>query len=749
MAQFVTLEGRQFKLNGNDFYPLVCDYSFEIIYNGSNGSIPTLSSLYLSPARSSGAGSNTLGFLPNNNFDFDNATDALNHIDADFQRIKNMGFNAIRTHGITAIMPDNGSNSLYFETIPNYHLTPIQYPSVKIKSIGSGPFNYASQLNLQKLWDFYAIIFTKAQAHDLKILLDVASGPVGSHTYTQNHIVYKNYLSALADHFKSYSSLMAYVIIEEPDFEKNLNIGNSKEDICNYTTLWYDAIKGTQANPNDPNHLITASCVGIGTVFEWDPGVMKLDFFSPHIYPGSEKFEGYTTTEPYQRVLGYIYWLKNNCPMPWITGETGFSACDDSYFSNTLPTWNPFILWAPDDNGTLTDQYWFAVNILNAVRDAGGSGFSWWNYQENWWPVINEEGYGLIDHSGNDKPVVAAFNNYLSNTGQTVSSGSSFVQPLNYFNPYNTGSGTSFNYNTSNENMLSGDAYDANTGQGIKDAFVFAWNWIKTISGPDNLPCTIDDIFYYSGMHTFTDLNGHFELTPYNYSYPYSGKHRIVAMRISATGAERAFDGPWCDNFFTTSTVILDRHTIEYDAIIQNLIINAGFKNFRGKNTLESSNLTILPGATSKITASQQIILNSEFNASYNSEVHIFISESQECPTFSSFAKMAQVKNILTNESSENEIKNIEILFNNISERFELNVTPNPTEGKFLLKLVDLGSVQQQFEVKIFDMYGKKIYESIESNRSIFLDISMHPIGVYTLQVILNGNSLIKKILLN
>lgn len=751
MAQYVTLEGRQFKLGGNDFYPLVCNYSFEIIFNGpDNSSFPSLSQLYLSPSRNYGIGYPGLAYLPNNHFDFDTDIGALAQIDADFQKISDMGFNAIRTHGITANIYNSPTGNFYYEIIPNYHsVGPSNYyPTVRLVPLGTA-FNYATNPQLAKLWDFYDIIFTKAQAHGLKVLLDVAGGTIGSNSLTTHHTSYNNYLAALADHFKNNTALMAYVVIEEPDVEGNLNTGNTKQEICDYTTQWYDAIKGTAGSPNDINHLITASCIGIGTVFEWDPGVMKLDFFSPHLYPGTENFEGNSTIEPYYRSLGYLQWLQENCPMPWITGETGFSACEDSYYTNTLPTWTPNPLSPPDDYGDLSDQFWFADNILDEVRNAGGSGFSWWNYQENWWPFPGEEGHGLIDHSGNNKPVVNAFTGYLNATTHQPPPPSFFNAPANYYNPYNTGSGTLYNYNSTDDNILVGDVLDANTGLGIKDAFVFAWNWLKTIDGSDGLPCTFDDNHSWSGLYTFTDINGHFKITPYNYLQPgIVNPHRISEIRVSATGAERAFDGPWCNNFFTSSTILLDRHNIEYDALVQNLTINPGSKNFRGENTLTASNVTILSGAVSDITAGKQITINTEFDSKFNSEVHIFTSESQECPSFTSFAKIAITSQTHENVIEANEISSIEVVFKPKTNGLNISVIPNPSDGRFTVELLDIDLKNQQLGVKIFDMYGKKIYECTETKKSFVIDITNHPFGLYTLQITNNEKSLIKKIIL-
>lgn len=752
MAQYVTLEGRQFKLGGNDFYPLVCNYSFEIIFNSPDISpFPSLSQLYLSPSRNYGNGYPGLAYLPNNHFDYDTDIGALAQIDADFQKISDMGFNAIRTHGITANMYNSPTGNFYYEIIPNYHsVGPSNYyPTVRLEPLGT-TFNYATNPQLAKLWDFYDIIFTKAQAHGLKVLLDVAGGTIGSNSLSSHHSSYNNYLAALADHFKNNTALMAYVVIEEPDLEANNNTGNTKKQICTYTTEWYDAIKGNNSSPNDQNHLVTASCVFVGCVFEWDPGVMKLDFFSPHLYPGTESFEGNSTIEPYYRTLGFLQWLRDNCPMPWITGETGFSACDDSYFTNTLPTWAPNPLSPPDDFGDLSDQLWFADNILDEVRNAGGSGFSWWNYQENWWPSPGEEGYGLIDHSGNDKPVVGAFTGYLNSTTHQPPSASFFNAPANYYNPYNTGSVPVFGYNSTNDNTINGDVYDANTMEGIKDAYIFAWNWLATDIGLDGIPHTLDDHYTWSAMHTFTDASGHFQIIPYNFLQPtITDPHRIVKIRVSATGAERAYDGPWDDIPFFTSTILLDRNSIEYDALVQNLTVNPGIKNFRGRNTLTASDVIVLSGANSDFTARNQITINPYFEANSGSEVHIFTSEFQECPTYNFYAKMGNQQISGGTTSLEENERTIEIAFTPKSKFAYMKVKPNPGKGMFFVEFASNETESSKLIVKIYDMMGSKIYESTEFKNNFIIDLSNNPIGVYALQITSRTNSINQKIIIN
>jgi hypothetical protein len=51
-------------------------------------------------------------------------------------------------------------------------------------------------------------------------------------------------------------------------------------------------------------------------------------------------------------------------------------------------------------------------------------------------------------------------------------------------------------------------------GQGIKDAFVYAWNWLENLD-VNNTPVDLsDDDPVYSSLYTFTDIVGHFQIVP-------------------------------------------------------------------------------------------------------------------------------------------------------------------------------------------------------------------------------------------
>ena len=200
---------------------------------------------------------------------------------------------------------------------------------------------------------------------------------------------YTEYLSFLASQLKNYTSLMAYDLINEPGGLYKINTKITKFDVCNMTKQWYNAIKD-----NDSNHLVTMGAGDVGDEGQnWDVSVMKLDFISPHVYPNENDYEtagspnGYSRVEAYERWKAQVYWISNNMTMPWLIGETGFSALDDISHAggctDCCVNTNPACTYAfpPYEFGTEQEQKTFAINSQKYVWDCGGNGYSYWIYQ--------------------------------------------------------------------------------------------------------------------------------------------------------------------------------------------------------------------------------------------------------------------------------------------------------------------------------------------------------------------------------
>ncbi|MBL0342661.1 MAG: hypothetical protein IPP71_18290 [Bacteroidetes bacterium] len=219
---------------------------------------------------------------------------------------------------------------------------------------------------------------------------------------------YLEFLDLLGKRFKDNKWLAFYDILNEPLYKYKYAHADgdinfyTKKQACELVEDFYNALK----NPNaDPNHLVSGGNLVTEDVILFDPSLMKLDFSQPHLY--SEKFisyDGMNLTNKINRVNGSTYWVYKNIPMPWINGETGFPSSDVFPIGVNLVA------------GTNQDQKTYADNILSSTRDHGGSGFTWWNFQDGAWEEYGTEifGYGLlILESGIDKPAVNSFQSYL------------------------------------------------------------------------------------------------------------------------------------------------------------------------------------------------------------------------------------------------------------------------------------------------------------------------------------------------
>ena len=132
--------------------------------------------------------------------------------------------------------------------------------------------------------------------------------------------------------------------------------------------------------------------------------------------------------------------------MPWIIGETSFAAIDDEWYGSADRHY-PEVNGELDGslNGEHFNQKSYAQEMLAYVRDCGGSGFSWWEFQELSWGNPTDDGYGLLrhgeaitDYSAIRKPVVDAFENYLDVNGEPPAPNpANAIPPPNYYDPNN------------------------------------------------------------------------------------------------------------------------------------------------------------------------------------------------------------------------------------------------------------------------------------------------------------------------
>ena len=510
-GQYVTLEGKQFKdKNGKNFYPLVCNYLVEYIYTDHD-----TSRLIISPDRSCD------GWC----FNCKDLTSCLNQMSRHFTRIKNMGFNAIRLVG---------SN-------PNYYYKPGETEGWRIKAYDlkyadstrcditsmdryhsyyfSGPFS--TNPTSRHLFALIDSVLVRAWNAGLYVIL-VAGGGAGD--YSLNFPPqYALYLKALAKHIHSVSpgpvkeALLAYDLDNEPSSSWNYltqwpvnTAGHSKKDVYKNYKLFNKRVKKA-----DPDHLTTLGGKSFEDLFEFDPTLFTVDFYSPHFYPASKPYDPSPFRNKLDRIHGHYVWLSNNLRKPFLVGETGF---------RSMPGGN-----GPDGDNEEQKQY--ALNTLDLTRYYGGSGYSWWNYQDYNWSE-KDRFFGLTfwdkkSHSLVEKPVAGAFRNYNPDIEPPA-----FMPPDNYYDPFNHGH---FNHD---HNHLSGHIQDQD-GNPVKDAFIQGWTGINTGSSGKT---------FYEVHYTFSDPNGDFTIIPYDYD-PVNPPNNevIVELRVTAPGYSR-FKSGWYDN---------------------------------------------------------------------------------------------------------------------------------------------------------------------------------------------------------
>jgi hypothetical protein len=376
-AQFVRLQGRQFMVNGENFYPMAVNYGFEL--TSPDSAVADTSQLYLTPE---GAYDRNV----NSHFECQNPAECDDQIIEHLTQVKAMGFNAIRcVGGFSATNLRGATGQRYYATTVHvnqpwgavYRLF-MDFPGFE------GPV-------AQKVFGLYRHLLDLCDSMDVKVILlsggRVRSEPPGSGgwlTYTTADAeAYSRYLARLAAELKDHPALMAYDLWNEPRWGNDSTHLQTKQTVCEWTTMFYDTLKH-----HDPNHLVTLGGSHSSELNSWDPLVMKLDFYAPHFYPSVEPFGAYDVEASFDEMRAEMFWLGKTCPMPWMIGETAFSADDDTTDNGTDSNWvcllpGPEFHRMPWMWGNEDQQVQYALQSMDAVRNSLGSGYAWWDFQSN------------------------------------------------------------------------------------------------------------------------------------------------------------------------------------------------------------------------------------------------------------------------------------------------------------------------------------------------------------------------------
>ena len=272
--KFVSIKNNQFYVDGKPFYPKVINFVISLRVNDT----AMWPAIYV-------------GYGPNGEFAYDDKISSLKDLQAHLNLVKDLGYNTVRLVGIgEPEVRDQATGRINFKA-----------------SFGKN-HNYCLYLNNDNDYTKYL------NAVDELLLAVEKAGLKAIFTtrlFKESHDTEIN-LERITNHLKNNTTLLAYDFFNEPLYFDSLE--RKKEDVYYITLKWQKIAK-----KNDPNHLTTIGLANQRELFEWDPNLMNVDFISFHPY----EFEK-------EQVRNEMYWYHRFVKKPWIIGETGIPADNDS-----------------------------------------------------------------------------------------------------------------------------------------------------------------------------------------------------------------------------------------------------------------------------------------------------------------------------------------------------------------------------------------------------------------------------------
>jgi len=323
---YVSIKENKFHLNGKMFYPIAINYITSTQVDKNN--------LWISPY---------WGYTPDSKPPCTTKDSSLLQLKADMELIKEMGFNTVRIVGAgeESINEKTGALSVY----------------AKMGNKKDTSISLSSDESYEKYLNALDVLFDAANHAGLKVIFLIKLAP--GLEATENH------LRRVVARFKDDTCIMAYDFFNEPLYFDLLE--RNKMDVFPIVRRWSKIIKLYA-----PHQLSTIGLSSIREIFEWDPNMLHVDFISFHPYE----------VEP-EQVRNELYWYGHYLKKPWIIGETGIPADNDSI--------------------SYEDQKKWAHKTLKQAYDCGASGYSWWQYKDVEWHQYHANYLGVVTRKGETK----------------------------------------------------------------------------------------------------------------------------------------------------------------------------------------------------------------------------------------------------------------------------------------------------------------------------------------------------------
>ncbi len=686
------------------------------------------------------AAGDTTGLVVKPSFSYYNASQLSNYnsatisdVSRDFKFIHDsLGCNTIRLV-VGNISVDN-CNANYFTFVVN--------------TSGHGS-NTIHTNSLAFLRVVYKQLLDSAAVHSINVILLMPGQGASCSAYPS---LYSNYLAVTAAALNTKTALLAYDEWNEPGFE-NFNVFPAKSLICSQTKSWYNTLK-----TNDPNHLVTVGLweAGLGPdATHWGTDVYKADFYAFHVYPQVNNLSHldyclapYGNNTAYEiadaspdrcviqnykdRYNACIKWIQNTTNLPWLVGETGFSAPSGFDCSNPSAC-TPAACWVGGScavDGDESQQADFVNNVLTQNIQAGGMGSVFWQFKDVHWNIPNnpkENYWGMVDSLGHVKTAGHTLNNFTSNTVTGPPAG----YPTNY------------------KNLLgnTGTAISGSIG-GIKDAVISGWH--------------IDSTGWLYPVQTISDAGGNFTITSKAPVFPHPNSTTAINhIEIGAIG----YDVAVCDgvahpaNLYSGKSFSLNK-AVYYDDYRSALSLDASCPHtYAAPDILCVTNLIVdfITGGgctgnkLNTFTAGREVCITGESYVGLNAEAAFYIStvdvdcsdgtwgnstNERKANTATGGSKQvgSEQQAISSGQLAANSVKTVYL---NAEGNFSTQIYPNPASDKIYI------NAQKSINfIILYDGSGKQVYKSSSEEQGMqSIDMAGMAPGVYTLRISYTDNS--------